>query len=1068
MGDWGLLGSVLAEKAGQRDQANVQELVAHAKSLLQLVPETFPNYTAHDEVHAGNVIRLMGELAAPRRDRMSGLEAALLILAAYFHDTGMAFSADERAGITDDDEFEEFLDGHDEAYLATQRNGGVPPDFVVEQYCRSRHADRVRVHLDAVDRSLLQWENKPIIDALEMVCRSHNEPTAALYEPRFRTDYLYGADLRFCAVALRLGDILDLDDSRTPTVIYDHLRLADRRTPEASVSDREWRKHLAARGFEFPPQRSPNYRVQFVAEPSDPGVEHDLRTFLSIIEEEMLHCRSVVDYCGERWRGVPLPGEIDKLAITSNGYRYGEFRFELDRAAVLELFTGERLYEDPHAFIRELLQNAFDAVRAREHLFGHLSTGIKVTCWEDDGGFVWVSVDDDGIGMDEHTLRDYFLRVGKSYYRSAEFRASLGRRGVADQPFEVISRFGVGVLACFMVGDRVEVSSRAAGENGGRAVRLSINRRDDYFVLQDSSRKGRPMPGRGGPTPAFRKEPGTRIAVRINPNYATTELATVVAKVNSYVMAPPIPVSCNGEPVKVASLDFTTNPVLSEPVVKEVDTAELKPYSPDNVLPFLGTVQVAAIPLNLTRVAECPDVQGQLVAYVILPPADDESADLLKGWPVRNEELRKTLNKAVMSTKYALHFHKRSYEDGTARYIIQLSVDRIVDSKKLRHAYQTLAKDTYRTTEESAPTRASTAEQWSSFLAESPLELALVLKRHLDIDGVREQAYAGSEYSIRLIDLPCGPELAELLDRRHSWWSHNGIALPAPRPGLRELELDVYNAVLLGNLSLSGQLRPDLSVSRSDVRAVRFGVQSGVHLAIRHALRHAIGSDERLTGAFDQIGTVALMHAPAPAEPYTASTLRDDLLLRNGVWNTEAVIDTAGGKRSVDQIAAAVRAGGRPTVNLPYVEPWSRSGGSMPFFYDYLAAGLIHFFLDVEYDVATRSFAVASDRTPEHHAGTLSFPPLFAVTFRGPEKLIRTRGVLNLHHPLTQWMVNNATVLERDFPAPFQRVFWQAGSLQEVGELNRALEQVALSRPDIAPPPAAYARQDDAGLWWSR
>ncbi|MDY7090916.1 MAG: ATP-binding protein, partial [Actinomycetota bacterium] len=604
MGDWGPLGEVLDREGSDRNRANVKDLVAHAKDLLKLVRETFPTYTMHDEQHAENVIGLMGKLAAPRIERMTPLEAALLILAAYFHDTGMAYTEQERNAVGEDEHFQAFLDGDDEAYLATRSNGGVPPLGVLTQYYRSRHADRVWHHLEECDPSWLTWDGNSIIEPLATVSQSHNEPTAHLREERFKKNYRQKADLRFCAILLRLADILDLDRTRSPRVVHSHLGLARHNTPESAISDTEWQKHLAAGGFEFPERPAPNYAVQFVADPTNPGVEHDLRSFLAVIEEELQQCRSVVDLCDDRWRPLPLPAEIDTSAITSHGYKYGEFRFELDRHAVLELFTGEQLYDDPYAFLRELLQNAFDATNARAHLFGHESTGIHVTCWEDAGGYVWVRVDDDGIGMDEDALRKYFLRIGRSYYRSAEFEADSARRGRKDRSFGAISRFGIGVLSCFMVGDRVELSSRRQAAEGAKIlpIRLSINRRDDYFVLQEQdrpTRRGTSLPSRNGPEEAFRRRPGTSIAVRIDPNRAMVDLPTAIARVESYVFAPPVPVFVNGERVALETTRLVTEPLLPATETRRFKIADLKQDRGD-FIPGLREKEIAvvAIPLD--------------------------------------------------------------------------------------------------------------------------------------------------------------------------------------------------------------------------------------------------------------------------------------------------------------------------------------------------------------------------------------------------------------------------------------------------------------------------------------
>lgn len=69
-----------------------------------------------------------------------------------------------------------------------------------------------------------------------------------------------------------------------------------------------------------------------------------------------------------------------------------------------------------------------------------------VSDWYDASGCHWVRVDDNGIGMDEHKIKNYLLRVGRSYYRSAEFEAEkLEYGGGAGQEFTPISRFGIGL-----------------------------------------------------------------------------------------------------------------------------------------------------------------------------------------------------------------------------------------------------------------------------------------------------------------------------------------------------------------------------------------------------------------------------------------------------------------------------------------------------------------------------------------------------------------------------------------------------------------------------------------------
>ena len=209
--------------------------------------------------------------------------------------------------------------------------------------------------------------------------------------------------------------------------------------PRTATSDVEWLKHVASEGFKFPQGRDrAGYAVDFIAGPDDPGVEHDLREFLDVIEGELRECAAMLGSCSDRWRDFPLPDRIDRSNIHSKGYKYGEHRFTLDRDQVLNLFMGENLYESPFAFIRELLQNAIDASRHRE--FHERSRGrtafradpIVVDEWTDEQNYRWIRVQDFGMGMDEKILTEFFLKVGQSYYRSAAFRADVLRYGTSD------------------------------------------------------------------------------------------------------------------------------------------------------------------------------------------------------------------------------------------------------------------------------------------------------------------------------------------------------------------------------------------------------------------------------------------------------------------------------------------------------------------------------------------------------------------------------------------------------------------------------------------------------------
>ena len=92
----------------------------------------------------------MGELLGDEIKRVTGLEAALLITSAYFHDIGMVFNEDERKGLAKEQHFKTFLETHPEASITLHRQRGALSEDLAEWYCRWIHAERVSLYLSRI------------------------------------------------------------------------------------------------------------------------------------------------------------------------------------------------------------------------------------------------------------------------------------------------------------------------------------------------------------------------------------------------------------------------------------------------------------------------------------------------------------------------------------------------------------------------------------------------------------------------------------------------------------------------------------------------------------------------------------------------------------------------------------------------------------------------------------------------------------------------------------------------------------------------------------------------------
>ena len=118
--------------------------------------------------------------------------------------------------------------------------------------------------------------------------------------------------------------------------------------------------------------------------------------------------------------------------------------FRLDRTRILNLLTGKSFYSDPSAALREAILNAIDAVFRRKTVDPALDPFINVTF---DRETLTLSVDDNGIGMNQDDVVRLFTTVGASLAQVEENPASVGE-------------FGIGVVSYFMAGERFELQTQ--------------------------------------------------------------------------------------------------------------------------------------------------------------------------------------------------------------------------------------------------------------------------------------------------------------------------------------------------------------------------------------------------------------------------------------------------------------------------------------------------------------------------------------------------------------------------------------------------------------------------------
>ena len=308
----------------------VETLTSDAIGILDKIIETFPTYTLHNGQHQLNILNIYEKILGKRLKELTGLETAILILGAFYHDIGMVFKEEEKANLTYEEYFNDFLSENDKAKLDMAENSGLS-NCTAEWYCRWSHAKRVWIFLDRINEKLI-WEGNNFREALAYVCLSHNENAKWIKGDELSSNYWKSTDLKFCALILRIADLLDFDNTRTPSSLYQFLDLENPKNKSEEISKIEWQKHFASQGFSFDNwNQQDNYEIEFQASPKSPSIQHEIVEFLNYIEKELQECSSILQFCSKKWCNFKFPDKISRENIISQGYTFGDFKFSLDQ-----------------------------------------------------------------------------------------------------------------------------------------------------------------------------------------------------------------------------------------------------------------------------------------------------------------------------------------------------------------------------------------------------------------------------------------------------------------------------------------------------------------------------------------------------------------------------------------------------------------------------------------------------------------------------------------------------------------------------------------------------------------
>ena len=469
-----------------------RQLRERAGALVGEIHAVLPQLTVHDLTHADTLWDVASEICGPKYT-LNPLEAFVLGGSFLLHDAGMALAA-YPGGLPELKASAQYRD----AVVAAWKKIGVDNpseeqranpqaginNEAIFQVLRGRHATQAKVLATALwpqpatGRAMALVQNDDLLESygelIGNVSASHHWPITEV--ARFFGDptpasaawpRAWDVDGLALACILRCADACAIDETRAPSFLF------ALRKPEGAS-----KRHWTFQNKIYPAKRRED---GLVFESKTPFLNRESEDWwlcfdaIAVGDQELrssdalLTDRKRQPIAVRRIVGSNSPDVLTNT-IKVEGWKPVNTQPRIsDPQSIIERLGGRQLYgDDPIVPIRELIQNAVDAVRARRFLdpfFRPTSTEkypgkvlIQIAAIPETQDY-WLSVEDNGIGMSERVITGSLLDFGTSFW-SSEIAAQLYPGLPSEQSFRPTGKFGIGFFSIFMYSDVARVVSR--------------------------------------------------------------------------------------------------------------------------------------------------------------------------------------------------------------------------------------------------------------------------------------------------------------------------------------------------------------------------------------------------------------------------------------------------------------------------------------------------------------------------------------------------------------------------------------------------------------------------------
>ena len=466
----------------------------NAEFLLGKIRKDFPNLTMHDITHVDSLWKVADVIIGDKYD-INPLEGYVLGVAFLIHDAALSYDAvggvdklrdtvqwkdayADGPGNQGEEEFKKECDFNTIRAIHAQKAEGILEEtfhrndgtafYIIEN-------DTFRTHFGKLIGEIAashHWN----IDDVESKFKNKKQINPMSWMPR---EWKINAQKLACI--LRCADAGHIDDGRAPDSIYRSLVVN-------GVSQQHWesQNHLC----QVCEDDDDTAKLRITS--SHPFLKKDFDAWnvafdaVRLFDEELKKSNELLKRSTPKnskdlsfpHTGISGAESKEALAkyIETDGWQPCSFGVHTSNVkALIENLGGSKLYGEENLLLvalRELIQNARDAIQARRTLDGRPEEGRITIRLNEEEGKRWIEVEDDGIGMSLDCIKNHLLDFGSSYWKSN--MAKYENPGLWSKGFKSIGKFGIGFYSVFMVAKSVEVITKRYDKGMDDVLRIEF------------------------------------------------------------------------------------------------------------------------------------------------------------------------------------------------------------------------------------------------------------------------------------------------------------------------------------------------------------------------------------------------------------------------------------------------------------------------------------------------------------------------------------------------------------------------------------------------------------------